>query len=208
MDSLKRDDPRVRRTRRALFEALIEIAETKDFNEVTISEIAERAGINRKTFYLHYRDKHALLDEAIDSLLGELTEASRRLVETHGPLDPNVPPPSIRWLLEHLAERPVLYRRLFGPNGVSHFTMRLQSLYYEGFLRLWNDLGYTAAPGTPPVEFRATFASAATQRIAAWWLLSDSKESPEAVATWMWQLIHPLWFGMGALPGDGSNPAS
>jgi AcrR family transcriptional regulator len=184
---------------------LLEIAEAKDFDDITIGEITERAGINRKTFYLHYRDKHALLDEALDSLLRELTEASRRLVDTHGPLDPNTPPPTMRWLLEHLAARPALYRRLFGPNGVSHFAMRLQSLYYAGFLKLWNDLGYAAPPGAPPVEFRATFASAATQRIAAWWLLSESQESPDAVAAWMWQLMQPLWFDLGAVTTGGKS---
>lgn len=206
MNSSRRDDPRIVRTRRALRDALLEMAETKDFGEITISELTERAGINRKTFYLHYRDKNALLDEALDSLLGELMEASRSFIETHGPLDPRTPPPAIRWLLDHLAERPALYRRLLGPNGASHFAMRLQSLYYEKFLELWNDLGYVAAPGTPSVEFRATFASAATQRIAAWWLLSDSTESPEAIAAWMWELIHPLWFEMGAMAGVTPGP--
>jgi len=202
MDSSKRNDPRIVRTRRSLLDALLEIAEEKDFADITISELTERAGINRKTFYLHYRDKNALLDEALDSLLGELMEASRRFIETHGPLDPAVPPPAIRWLLDHLAERPALYRRLLGPNGVSHFAMRLQSLYYEKFLELWGDLGYTAVTGSPPVEFRATFASAATQRIAAWWLLNDRNEAPEEIATWLWQLIHPLWFEMGAVRGN------
>lgn len=207
-DSSKRDDPRIIRTRRALLDALLEIAEGKDFADITISELTERAGVNRKTFYLHYRDKNALLDQALDSLLGELMEASRVFIEGHGPLDPQIPPPAIRWLLDHLGERPALYRRLFGPNGGSHFAMRLQSLYYEKFLELWNDLGYVAAPGTPPVEFRATFASAATQRIAAWWLLSESEEPPEAVATWVWQLLHPLWFEMGAVRATGGEELS
>lgn len=55
-------DPRVRRTRQLLQEALIELIEEKSMESVTVQDIAARAGVNRATFYAHFEDKNALLN--------------------------------------------------------------------------------------------------------------------------------------------------
>src|SRR5271163_1345887 len=54
-------DPRILRSRRMLMEALIRLLNRKEFNDISIQEIADEAGLNRATFYLHYPDKNALL---------------------------------------------------------------------------------------------------------------------------------------------------
>ncbi|MCE7921274.1 MAG: TetR/AcrR family transcriptional regulator [Chloroflexi bacterium CFX1] len=58
-------DPRVKRTRRLLEEAFSELIREKDFQSVSIQDIAVRAGINRATFYAHFPDKYALLEHQI-----------------------------------------------------------------------------------------------------------------------------------------------
>lgn len=54
-------DPRVRRTRQLLHDALERLLETKDFEAISIQEIADAATVNRATFYDHYPDKAKLL---------------------------------------------------------------------------------------------------------------------------------------------------
>jgi len=54
-------DPRVLRSRRMLMEALAKLLNKKEFEEISIQEIADEATLNRATFYLHYPDKNALL---------------------------------------------------------------------------------------------------------------------------------------------------
>ena len=54
-------DPRVRRTRQLLHDALDRLLETKDFEAISIQEIADAATLNRATFYDHYPDKATLL---------------------------------------------------------------------------------------------------------------------------------------------------
>ena len=56
-------DRRKRRTRIAIQKACIELMQYKDFDTITISDIAERADINRATFYLHFIDKYDMLDQ-------------------------------------------------------------------------------------------------------------------------------------------------
>ena len=54
-------DPRVLRSRSMLMEGLFRLLTRKELNDISIQEIADEAGLNRGTFYLHYPDKTALL---------------------------------------------------------------------------------------------------------------------------------------------------
>jgi AcrR family transcriptional regulator len=54
-------DPRILRTRRMLMESLAKLLARKEFDDISIQEIADEATVNRATFYLHYPDKNALL---------------------------------------------------------------------------------------------------------------------------------------------------
>jgi AcrR family transcriptional regulator len=58
-------DPRVKRTRNLIQHAFLELLAEKGFHSVTVQDITERAEVNRATFYAHYADKYALLDESI-----------------------------------------------------------------------------------------------------------------------------------------------
>ena len=60
-DSCKMMDPRVRRTRQLLHDALERLLETRDFAGISIQDITDAATLNRATFYDHYPDKAALL---------------------------------------------------------------------------------------------------------------------------------------------------
>ena len=54
-------DPRVLRSRQMLMESLLRLLTRKEFDNISIQEIADEATLNRATFYLHYPDKNALL---------------------------------------------------------------------------------------------------------------------------------------------------
>jgi AcrR family transcriptional regulator len=62
---VKKVDPRVKRTRQLLQQALTELMREKSFQAITVQDIAERATINRVTFYAHFQDKHALLEYTV-----------------------------------------------------------------------------------------------------------------------------------------------
>src|SRR5580692_2145917 len=65
-------DPRVLRSRRMLMEALIRLLIRKEFNDISVQEIADEATLNRATFYLHYPDKNALLQAMTAARFREL----------------------------------------------------------------------------------------------------------------------------------------
>ena len=54
-------DPRILRSRRMLMDSLASLLTKKEFEDISVQEIADEATLNRATFYLHYPDKNALL---------------------------------------------------------------------------------------------------------------------------------------------------
>lgn len=62
-------------TKKALSESLKRFMQTKPFSKITVSEIIEDCGLNRKTFYYHFSDTRDLLkwtfeQEAIEVIKG------------------------------------------------------------------------------------------------------------------------------------------
>lgn len=53
-------DPRVRRTRKLIEDAFYSLLNERSYSEISVGEIADRATINRATFYAHYNDKEHL----------------------------------------------------------------------------------------------------------------------------------------------------
>jgi AcrR family transcriptional regulator len=61
-------DRRVRRTRRALHDALLTLMTEKSYDAVTVQDIIDRADVGRSTFYSHFTDKRDLLDSGFEDL--------------------------------------------------------------------------------------------------------------------------------------------
>ena len=76
----KREDPRVKRTRGLIVRSFNELVAEKGHTGLTVQEIAERATINRATFYAHFADQYELFDYAISEAFRE--ELRRRLPES------------------------------------------------------------------------------------------------------------------------------
>jgi AcrR family transcriptional regulator len=64
-EDCQRLDPRILRTRQLLQDALRRLLQEKEFDKISVQDITEAATLNRATFYAHYSDKFALLEEFI-----------------------------------------------------------------------------------------------------------------------------------------------
>lgn len=65
-------DLRILKTRKAIKEAFLMLVQTKGYERITIQDIAEKAMINRNTFYLHYVDKPDLMEKLCQESIGKL----------------------------------------------------------------------------------------------------------------------------------------
>ena len=74
-------DPRVKRTRQLIQSAFKDLLHEADFQNITVQDIATRAGVNRATFYAHFEDKYALLNYTVREMLNALLE--QKLSDIH-----------------------------------------------------------------------------------------------------------------------------
>ena len=63
---------RILYTKNIIKESLIELLETKEIHEVTVTDICKKADINRGTFYTHYKDAFDLLQSMEDELFNQV----------------------------------------------------------------------------------------------------------------------------------------
>lgn len=62
---MSRENSRIVKTKKALKEAVVELLKQGDASLINVFSICQKAGINRTTFYNHYKDKDALLKEMV-----------------------------------------------------------------------------------------------------------------------------------------------
>ena len=67
-----RIDPRTVRTYRALSGALVDLMRTREFSEITVQDLLDRAGVGRATFYSHFRNKDDFLLTDAERMLGAI----------------------------------------------------------------------------------------------------------------------------------------
>ena len=198
-------DRRTRRTRRALQDALLNLAEEKDLESVTVQEITDRADINRATFYQHYRDKDDLISSALDALFEEVTAADRAFTGQHQTLSPDVVPPPLVTLFRNLERRRLLFSRIYCGSDKGGFALRLQIFEEQQFYRVWNDMALVPEPGSPPVQARAWVGTSIVRAFITWWLIHGESVSVEKAAEWLWTFCKPLWFSDTIQNGSTRN---
>ena len=91
-------DPRVARTTHALGSALIELIQERDYDDITVQQILDRAGVGRATFYAHYRNK----DDALHWNYGRLFDVMESLVARRSPAGRRLFP--VEEFVSHIAE--------------------------------------------------------------------------------------------------------
>lgn len=69
-------DRRQRKTREAIFSALIELLSQKEFSQITVGEIVEKADVGRATFYAHFETKDHILKELCRDLFCHVFDAA------------------------------------------------------------------------------------------------------------------------------------
>lgn len=74
-DNPRPTDRRVIKTKRAIKNAFARLLTEKDINDITISDIAALADINRKTFYNYYAGVYEVVDEIENDLVNRFNEA-------------------------------------------------------------------------------------------------------------------------------------
>lgn len=203
MSSLKdqeKVDRRVRKTRKALREAMQVLMSEKGYDQVTIEELTERADIGRTTFYLHYSAKQDLLLEQFDELLGQLVKQLSEVPLSSWNQQGGVllaegfPGRPICMVFQHAADNEELYRLVLHGEGVDQASQRLQEMMTKAvtsFLdpKLDDESRKFRLP--IPVDLFGNYFAGALLGMIKWWLDEDIPYPPEEMEAIFFQMFLP-----------------
>lgn len=176
-------DPRAARTRQRLQEALFELARERGIAELSVSDVAERAGVNRSTFYQHYSDLDTVLADALDrsaALAG--AQLDKFLV-----LGPQTPEPLVTFL-SHIYDNAPVYRQAFSGASAGSVLARLQG-HIRGAIDQVSITANSNVPLTIPLDIIAAGVTGSIVGVIGAWLETDPLAPPEEAAAWVWSLI-------------------
>ncbi len=177
-------DRRVRKTRQAILEAFVGLLAEKDFEHITMNEIAERANVNRGTVYLHYIDKFDLLDQCIDTHLEQLLGQCLSDGTAHLPTKA-----AMQHIFEYLEQHAFLYTTLLVNKGIPVFRNRLMAAMLQ-ILR--EHIDESSIKLNSNKEVTAQFLASAVVGVLEWWITHSMPYSTTDVVAQMWALLERL----------------
>ncbi len=122
-------DPRIIRTRQLIKDAFIDLLQEMDINKITVNRIAERATVNRVTFYLHYRD----IQDMMENMAFEMGEKLGQIMRDSTTYKSIEETDSVKLLnlLEQIAENAKFYKVVLASTKTPIFTEQLLKIITE-----------------------------------------------------------------------------
>ncbi len=178
-------DPRVRRTRQLLADALQKLLETKRFDELSILDIAGAATVNRATFYDHYPDKFALLECMVGNRFHELL--TRRQVTFDGTCASALHA-VVLGVCDYLAALPALegeHQSQLAPHLENAIITVVRATIFDG-------LANHPPAHAVPLEMTAATVSWAIYGAAREWVRTPDRPTSDQAADMVMTLIAPI----------------
>ena len=120
-------------TRQIILHTLTELMNEKPLSKITVKDIVERCGVNRNTFYYHFRDipdaVEAMVREELNDLVNAVQKNKKAMIHLYRSIQRDV----FADYLDHAAERVVeeLINRAVGDFEMDQEDKHLVSRYYK-----------------------------------------------------------------------------
>ncbi len=140
----------------------IELLQSKELNQIRVSEICKKAGLNRTTFYMNYADVYALADSIRDKLENGLSFLYKQEISqgfnSHDYLK----------LFRHIYENQIFYKTYFKLGYDDNYKILAYdiSLAQQRFQNRF-------------IEYHMEFFKAGITKIIKMWLHNGCREAPE-----------------------------
>ena len=181
--SFEQADLRVRRTHKLLWEALMAELSERAFEEITVKDICERAMVHRTTFYKHYEDKYALLEQGMRQMYDALVAAEEHVPPSAFSVEH--PPPYFIHLFEHVAQHQQFYKLMLCGEGIGRFQKLVKEYIAEVASAKLRELAPANQHLTFPLAMQVQFLAGAILSLLTWWLEHDMPLSPHHMAQYL-----------------------
>ena len=180
----KKEDRRVRRTKKLLTQALTQLLQEKQINEITVKELTDLADMNRGTFYLYYKDMFDMLEKIEDGMF-EVLDA---IVSPHEHDDVSQQTkPILLDLFRFIEDNQEMCRVLLSPHGDMNFLHRLNEVVREKCLKAWPNI--RKEKGEADFDYHYSFVVFGCAGIIRAWVNRNCPESAEKMAEMAYGMI-------------------
>ena len=133
-------------TKLALSNALKELLEEQAFEKISVADICDRCGMNRKSFYYHFRDKYDLVNWIFDTEFVELNQV-HALYSRDGSYSFDDRWKNIEIMCNYFYDNRTFYRRVLKVDGQNSFASHFREFIRPLFrLRVEDLLGMDDVP--------------------------------------------------------------
>lgn len=171
-------------TKNKIKQALIQLLNKKNLEEITVSDITRNSQINRGTFYLHYLDKYDLIEKLEEDILTNIQQIFDQPVEK-GEENPLIPDRLILNALYYVKDDLAFIKALVEENGdpkfVSTFKKLLTNTVKKYIAHEKNQLPIEKIPN----DYAEEILLSSTISILLLWIKKGGKESPELLLTYI-----------------------
>jgi AcrR family transcriptional regulator len=176
-------DRRILKSQEAIKNAVIELMSEKNFDQITLQEISDRANVSRRTIYLHYMDKFDLLDKLIEEHINELKELAESASEMDF-IDGN-----LIWF-EYFERHYLFFSTMLASKGASSFRRQFLEFVIEG---LRGEVNLTEGKNHEiNEEIILRFIAGAYVEIVEWWFTNGMPNPPKIMAEQVGILIERI----------------
>jgi len=158
----------------------------QELEEITVTDICERAMVHRTTFYKHYEDKYDLLLKGMREIYDALA-AEADLSQDAFSL--NQPAPVFIGFFEHVEKHQRFYRLMLCGDGIGKFQGLLRAYLAELCLVKLQKAVRSPAEPAIPLPILAQFCAGTAISTVIWWLENDQPYSSEQMASYVQKLL-------------------
>jgi AcrR family transcriptional regulator len=134
------------RTKKMIREAFAELLSQKqDISKISVKELVEKADISKSTFYCHYQDIYAVIEEFEQEILSLLNETMNIYMKDHQ----EEFAPYIKNIIQHLKENENLYKKILTSDLPTKFINQLKKICNE---RINKDVHLKALSTDPDIR--------------------------------------------------------
>jgi AcrR family transcriptional regulator len=176
-------DRRILKSQEAIKKAIIELMSEKNFDDITIQDISDRANVNRGTIYLHYQDKYDLLDKLIEEHIDVLRETCRAASELE------FTESTLIWT-EYFERNYSFFSMMLASKGASYFRGRFLDFLIEEFT---NEVDVTKGKNEALNEdLLVRFVAAAFVGVVEWWFMNEKPVPHHVLAKQLGTLLERI----------------
>ncbi|WP_436862649.1 TetR/AcrR family transcriptional regulator [Staphylococcus caeli] len=185
------EDRRVRKTKRAIKHAFIQLLSSKDLDKITIQDITTLADINRGTFYLHYEDKYLLLSDMEDEYIAGLADKIqfyKVIMEDLNIEDfaKNFSEHVLKSIILHISDNIDFYLIIFNLERKSHIEEKISELMYENMAKNVNNANNIS---DIPLDYFHSYVYGATISFIKHWVQDPNRMETDVVVDYLFKII-------------------